>query len=81
VLPFWKILRAERCRVVDVVAQVELTRLFGEREIGDAADAGIATNPGGISLKVTEPHSAGPSVAIEDLTSYISERFRIFSVS
>ena len=31
------------------------TRLFGETEL---ADAGIATIPGGSSLKVSEPHFA-----------------------
>jgi hypothetical protein len=31
------------------------TRLFGEMELAKAADAGIATIPGG-SLKVSEPH-------------------------
>jgi hypothetical protein len=34
------------------------TRLFGETELAEAADAGIATIPGGSSLKVSEPHFA-----------------------
>ena len=34
------------------------TRLFGETELTEAADARIATIPGGSSLKVSEPHFA-----------------------
>jgi len=69
--------KATRCRVVGVVGQVVPTRLFGERELGKATGAGIATIPGGISLKVTEPHFADPSCAIEDLTFiiYLKEKF------
>jgi hypothetical protein len=64
-----------------VVGQVVPTRHFGERELGEAADAGIATIPGGISLKVTEPHFADRSCAIEDFTFiivYLKEKVSYF---